>query len=149
MTTAAFSKITNFITNIKKQISDKLSSEDNGVVINRTNLNDITPNQLTIYIQQFYQDIHQQQANTIQLPIDYNIKGLLTDKESKLPNSAITYKYSSFFGMHKNFYWLYFYKDNSFISFYDDKILFTLNDSQKYNEAHNLALLDKEPQKAI
>lgn len=149
MTTAAFSKITNFITNIKKQISDKLSREDNGIIINCTNLKDITPNQLTIYIQQFYQNIHEQQVNTIQLPIDYDIKGLLTNKESELTNSAITYKYGSFFGIHQDFYWLYFYKDNSFISFYDDKILFTLNDSQHYNEAHNLALLDKEPQKAI
>lgn len=141
-------KMSKFIANIKK-FSLSLSSEDNGVVINCTNLNDITPNQLTIYVQQFYQNIHQQQANTIQLPIDYDIRGLLTNKERELTNSAITYKYSSFFGIHPDFYWVYFNKNNAFIAFYDDKILFTLNDSQKYNEAHNLALLDKEPQKAI
>lgn len=141
-------KMSKFIANIKK-FPLSLSSEDNGVVINCTNLNDITPNQLTIYVQQFYQNIHQQQANTIQLPIDYDIRGLLTNKERELTNSAITYKYGSFFGIHQDFYWFYFYKSNAFISFYNDKILFTLNNSQHYNDAHNLALLDKEPQKAI
>ena len=144
---ATFTNISKSILNIKKLLSSKLFS-DGGVVINNRDLNDITPNQLTVHIQQFYQTAIEQQANTIKLPIDYS-KGLLTDKDKNLTNNEITKRYGVFFGIHQNFYWFYFYKENVFISFYDDKILFTLNKADDYLESYNKAILDKDANKSI
>lgn len=110
-----FAQILQFIQNIKKRLLSLLPSADD-IVINYTELKSLTPNQLTIYIQQFYQSSTEQQANTIQLPIDY-LKEVLTNKDKNLTNSGITEKYGAFLGIHPNFYWLYFYKANVFISF--------------------------------
>ena len=117
---AMFAQISQFIQNVKTRLLSLLPSADD-IVINYTELKSLTPNQLTIYIQQFYQSPTEQQANTIQLPIDY-LKEVLTDKDKNLTNSGIAEKYGAFFGIHPNFYWLYFYKYNVFISFCDDKI---------------------------
>lgn len=137
-----FSQILQFMQNIKKRLLSLIPSADD-IVINYTELKGLTPNQLTIYIQQFYQTHTEQQANTIQLPIDY-LKGLLTNKDKNLTNNGITEKYGAFLGIHPNFYWLYFYKSNVFISFCDDKILFTSNGINDLCESHNIATSDKE-----
>lgn len=142
-----FSKISQFVPNIKKRLLSLLPSADD-IVINYTELKDLTPNQLTIYIQQFYQTPTAQQANTIQLPIDY-FKGLLTNKDQNLTNNGITEKYGAFLGIHPNFYWLYFYKANVFISFCDDKILFTSNRINDFCESHNIAASDKEVSQSL
>ena len=83
-----FAQILQFIQNIKKRLLSLLPSADD-IVINYTELKSLTPNQLTIYIQQFYQSSTEQQANTIQLPIDY-LKEVLTNKDKNLTNSGIT-----------------------------------------------------------
>lgn len=144
---AMFAQISQFIQNVKTRLLSLLPSADD-IVINYTELKSLTPNQLTIYIQQFYQSPTEQQANTIQLPIDY-LKEVLTHKDKNLTNSGIAEKYGAFFGIHPNFYWLYFYKYNVFISFCDDKILFTSNRINDFCESHNIAASDKEVSQSL
>lgn len=144
---AMFAQISQFIQNVKTRLLSLLPSADD-IVINYTELKSLTPNQLTIYIQQFYQSPTEQQANTIQLPIDY-LKEVFTDKDKNLTNSGIAEKYGAFFGIHPNFYWLYFYKYNVFISFCDDKILFTSNRINDFCESHNIAASDKEVSQSL
>ena len=79
---AMFAQISQFIQNVKTRLLSLLPSADD-IVINYTELKSLTPNQLAIYIQQFYQSPTEQQANTIQLPIDY-LKEVLTDKDKNL-----------------------------------------------------------------
>lgn len=142
------SKISKFISDAKKWILNRLPIYNNVVFVNHLSLEDMGRYETTLYIGQFYQNSNIQQSNTIVLA-DYYFKDILTKNEQKIDEQALETRYYAFFGVHQDFYWLYFYEANVFIAFYKDKIVFTLNNSSSYEEAYNLALSAKNPNRSI
>lgn len=142
------SKISKFISDAKKWILNRLPIYNNVTFVNHLPLEDMGRYETTLYIGQFYQNSNIQQSNTIILA-DYYFKDILTKNEQKFDDYALEARYYAFFGVHQDFYWLYFYKANVFISFYKDKIKFTLNNASSYEDAYNLALSAKNPNRSI
>lgn len=142
------SKISKFISNAKKWILNKLPIYNDITFINHSPLEDIGCYETTLYIGQFYQNSNLQQSNTIILS-DYYFKDILTKNEQKFNGQSLEARYYAFFGVHSDFYWLYFYEVNVFIAFHKDKIMFTLNNASSYEEAYNLALSAKNPNRSL
>lgn len=142
------SKISKFISDAKKWILNKLPIYNNVTFVSRLPLEDMGRYETTLYIGQFYQNSNIQQANTIILP-DCYFEDILTNDEIKFDDDVLEARYYAFFGVHQDFYWLYFYKANVFISFHKDKIKFTLNNAPSYADAYNLALSAKNPNRSI
>ena len=142
------SKISKFISDAKKWILNRLPIYNNITFVNRLPLEDMGRYETTLYIGQFYQNSNIQQANTIILT-DCYFEDILTNDEIKFDDDVLEARYYAFFGVHQDFHWLYFYKANVFIAFHKDKIMFTLNNSSSYEDAYNLALSAKNPNRSV
>lgn len=142
------SKISKFISNAKKWILNKLPIYNDITFVNLSPLEDIGRYETTLYIGQFYQNSNIQQSNTIILPAFY-FKDILTKNEQDFDSDILETRYNALFGVHQDFYWLYFQDANVFISFYKDKIAFTLNNASTYKEFFDLALSAKNPNRSI
>lgn len=142
------SKISKIISNAKKWILNKLPIYNDITFINHSPLEDIGRYKTTLYIWQFYKNSDIQQSNTIVLP-DYYFKDILTKNEQNFDGQALEARYYAFFSVHPDFYSLYFYEVNVFIAFYKDKIVFTLNNTSSYEEAYNLVMSAKNPNRSL
>lgn len=80
------------------------------------------------YIRQFYNSLDEQLCNTI----NFSYGDLIKPKPAENPNelfSATLEKYNTLAGIHPDMYWVYFLDTKDFVSFHNDKIVFSINNS--------------------
>ena len=88
----------------------------------------ISSEDIATYIRQFYNNLDEQQCNTI----NFSYGDLIKPKPVENPNelfSTTLEKYNTLAGIHPDVYWVYFLDTKDFISFYKDKIVFSINNS--------------------
>ena len=88
----------------------------------------ISSEDIATYIRQFYNNLDEQQCNTI----NFSYGDLIKPKPVENPNelfSTTLEKYNTLAGIHPDVYWIYFLDTKNFISFHNDKIVFSINNS--------------------